>query len=73
MLYNCTATRPSASGETTGETIEPQTETTTITASSIFNAALEKEIVRAKTGANTNEKTYNGWFTAVYQATSESE
>lgn len=68
VLYNCTATRPAASGQTTEETIEPQTETVTIKASSIYNDSLEKEVVKASTGANTDSATYDGWTSTVYQA-----
>lgn len=66
VLYNCTSTRPSAAGETTAETIEPQTETVTITASSIYNASLEREIVKASTGDKTDTTVYDGWTSAVY-------
>ena len=66
VLYNCTSTRPSAAGETTAETIEPQTETVTITASSIYNASLEREIVKASTGDTTDTTVYDGWTSAVY-------
>lgn len=66
VLYNCTSTRPSAAGETTAETIEPQTETVTITASSIYNASLEREIVKASTGDSTDSTVYDGWTSAVY-------
>ncbi len=66
VLYNCTSTRPAASGETTAETIEPQTETVTITASSIYNASLEREIVKASTGDTTDTTVYDGWTSAVY-------
>ena len=38
VLYNCTATRPSVSGATTDEEIEPQTETITITTGSVYFA-----------------------------------
>ena len=66
VLYNCTSTRPSAAGETTAETIEPQTETVTITASSIYNASLEREIVKASTGDSTDSTVYDDWTSAVY-------
>lgn len=49
VLYNCTATRPQAGGQTKGETVEPQTQTTTITATSIHIADLDKDISKAKT------------------------
>lgn len=65
ILYNCIATRPTVSGNTTEETIEPQTETVTITASPIHNATLDKDIVKAS--ASPTETEYNTWFTAVFQ------
>lgn len=68
VLYNCTATRPSVEGSTTEEEIEPQTETLELTAVSVYNAALDKDITKAKVGAD-NTATYNAWFNAVYQPT----
>lgn len=68
-MYNCTASRPSAASNTKSESIEPQTETITITATSIFNSSLNKDIVRAKTGDSTTTAVYNGWFSTVYVAT----
>ena len=67
MLYNCTATRPAASGSTKNENIEPQTETTQITATSIYNAELDKDIVKASTSDTTAATLYDGWFDEVYQ------
>lgn len=66
VMYNCTCTRPAASGETKGESIEPQTETLTITATSIYNASLDADIVKAEANADTDSATYEGWTTAVY-------
>lgn len=68
-MYNCIASRPSAASQTKAESIEPQTETITITATSIYNASLDKDIVRAKTGESTTTTVYNGWFSNVYVAT----
>lgn len=68
VIYKCSASRPSVTGATTDETINPQTETLTITATAIHNAALDKDLVKAKcpeTNAN-----YANWFSSVYQATS---
>lgn len=67
VLYNCTATRPQAGGQTKGETVEPQTQTTTITATSIHIADLDKDISKAKTTSETDETVYNEWFNSVYQ------
>lgn len=72
VLYNCTASRPSQAGQTTEDTIEPQTETVTITASSIFNTALGQEVVKAK--AKKTDSTYATFYEAVAQPTAlESE
>ena len=69
VLYNCTCNRPSVSGSTKEETIEPQTETITITATTVYNAAYDKDIVKASvTPAESTE--YNGWTSAVYRVTS---
>jgi len=67
VLYNCTATRPSVSGETTGEEIEPQTETLSLTAVSIHNSSLDKDIVKAR--CKEGDNAYSTWFDAVYQPT----
>lgn len=69
VLYNCTATRPSISGQTTEETIEPQTETVTITAVSIHNAGLDKDVVKAR--ALQGDPQYDSWYEDVYQSTAK--
>ena len=61
VLYNCTATRPSVEGETTEDTKEPTTETLSISA-----APLADGNVKAKTGAETDEAAYTGWYDNVY-------
>lgn len=67
VLYNCTATRPQVGSQTKEDTVEPQTETVTITATTIYNATLQKDIVKGRTTADADTTTYDGWFTAVYQ------
>lgn len=67
VLYNCTATRPSVSGSTTDEQIEPQTETLTLTAVAIHNSTLNKDITKAR--CNEDDAPYSSWFEAVYQPT----
>ena len=67
VLYNCTATRPQTGGQTTEGTVEPQTQTTTISSSSIHIAGLDKDISKAKTTAETDATVYNEWFSSVYQ------
>ena len=68
VLYNCTATRPSVSGATTDEDIEPQTETLTLTAVSVHNSSLNKDVVKAR--CEYGDTPYSTWFSAVYQPSS---
>lgn len=66
VMYNCVATRPQVSGETTPTGgVEPQTETISITAASIYNAALDKSLVKASSKSDTTDAVYNAWFSAV--------
>lgn len=66
VLYNCTAQRPALSGQTKEDSIEPQTETMNITATTIYNSTVDKDIVKASC-TPTEAAQYNGWMTAVYQ------
>lgn len=68
VLYNCVATRPEVSGQTKAEGIEPQTETISITATTIHVSTLDKDIVKASC-TPTESAQYTGWNTAVYQPT----
>lgn len=70
ILYNCTASRPASAGQTTTETIEPQTETTQITASSIYNASLGKEVVKAS--CKEQDTDYDNFYTSVVQPEADS-
>lgn len=72
VMYNCVATRPDTAGETKNDSIEPQTESLSITATSIFVQALDTDIVKAEANADTDATTYNGWTTAVYLPTAAS-
>lgn len=65
VFYNCTASRPTISGKTKGESAEPSTETINLTATSIINAALDGSIVKAK--AQSTASAYSSWYTSVYQ------
>ena len=67
VMYKCSATRPSVSGQTTDEEIEPQTETLTITAASVHNSGLDLDVVKAR--CNEGDTPYSTWFDAVYQST----
>ena len=66
VLYNCVATRPSLSGQTKEEAIEPQTETISITATSIYNETVDKDIVKASCTPSESAQ-YNAWNTTIYQ------
>ena len=61
VLYNCTATRPSDSSQTTSETIEPNTSELTFTASPLATG-----IVKRRTTGTTPQQIKDSWFTEVY-------
>jgi len=61
VLYNCSASRPSIESETREETIEPGTETLSLTADPRSDG-----LVKSRTGDTTSAETYNNWYTAVY-------
>lgn len=65
VLYNCTATRPNIGGQTKEESVEPQTESVTITARTIYVSALTTDVVKSETNEDTAAAVYDGWFTAV--------
>lgn len=69
VLYNCVAARPNMEGSTKEDSIEPQTETISITATTIYNAVLDTDVVKASC-TETESTVYSGWLTAVYQTTS---
>lgn len=64
VLYNCSATRPSVESQTKEESIEPVTETLTISATPLPDGR-----IKARTGDTTDEATYGGWYDAVYETT----
>lgn len=69
VFYNCIAARPATAGNTKGESIEPATESVQITAMSVYNSVLGKDVVKAMAGPGSDSTTYSGWYSAVYQTT----
>ena len=61
VLYNCSVSRPSIASETKEDTIEPVTETLSLTADSKADG-----LIKARTGDTTTEATYNNWYQFVY-------
>ncbi|MBQ1491659.1 MAG: phage tail protein, partial [Blautia sp.] len=62
VLYNCTvSSRPTVESSTKEENIEPVTETLSISAD-----PREDGLVKARTGDDTDETMYTGWYQAVY-------
>ena len=62
VLYNCTvSSRPTVESSTKEENIEPVTETLSISAD-----PREDGLVKARTGDDTDDTTYTGWYQTVY-------
>lgn len=66
VMYNCTASRPKVGSQTKAATSEPQTETIDITATSVYNASVSKNVVKARV-TPTEATQYAAWFSSVYQ------
>ncbi len=64
VLYNCTSSRPSIESETKEDTIEPGTETLSITADPRADG-----LVKARNGDTTDATTYANWYKSVYLPT----
>lgn len=67
VLYNCTANRPSISGNTKEEGTEISPNELTLTASPLKIG--DKLFVKTKTTTKTTESIYNNWFDQVYKKT----
>lgn len=66
VFYNCTATRPNVSGQTRSDTVEPQTETITISAASIYVSALDTNISKAEVdNVTATAAVYSAFYSAV--------
>lgn len=61
VMYNCTASRPSIESETKEDTIEPGTETLSLTAD-----PREDGLVKSRTDDTTSAETYANWYKNVY-------
>ena len=68
VLYCCSASRPNTESSTTEESTEVKTETLSLTAS-----ALPDGLVKSKTCENTDETTYNNWYSTVYIPTMQTK
>jgi phi13 family phage major tail protein len=70
VMYNCTATRPSASSNTKNENVEPQTESVNITATSAYFPSINggADLVKAET-----VDTQEGFAVALQDALQDTE
>lgn len=68
VLYNCSASRPSIESETKEDTIEPGTETLSITADPRADG-----LVKARTGDTTDKTAYENWYKTVYVPDAKTE
>ncbi|WP_304683933.1 major tail protein [Ileibacterium valens] len=62
VLYNCSASRPSIESSTKEESIKPVTEKLSLSAD-----PREDGLVKSRTGDETKQEVYDGWYKSVYQ------
>lgn len=63
VMYKCMATRPSIASETTDTTIEPVTESMDLTCSSVYAAAVDAWVPKAR--CSEGDDAYDDFFDAV--------
>jgi len=68
VFYCCSASRPSAEGDTKEDEKDVQTEELSIIASALANG-----YVKAKTGENTSKAVYDAWYDEVYMPPASEE
>ena len=61
VLYNCTAARPTIASQTKEESVEPVTETLSLTAD-----PRDDGLVKSSTGDETTDAVYTAWYESVY-------
>lgn len=65
VMYNVVAARPAVSSQTKESSVEPVTETLDLTATSVYNATVDKDLVKGKMESDASG--YASFFTAVVQ------
>ncbi|MGN8648315.1 major tail protein [Gracilibacillus sp. HCP3S3_G5_1] len=66
VLYNCSANRPTVSGTTKTDSVEPNTTELSFVAS----ARVKDNAVKTKTTTNTPSTIYDAWYDVVYEKVS---
>ena len=61
VLYNCSAARPTIASQTKEESVEPVTDTLSLTAD-----PRDDGLVKSSTSSETTDAVYDAWYTAVY-------
>lgn len=65
-FYSCTCTRPTTESNTTEDTVEPVTDTLTVSCAATSLKGDGKMYVRGKTTAESADELYENWFDKVY-------